>query len=385
MSERSSSARDRTTSAAGRIALSRREIDASKGVLIALIVLGHNTLAQAVWPGLWPFLYNFHVFCFLLLPFLYPPREIGVRFVADRAVRYLVPYAVFFTVSAVAFAVVEKRPISGTWILIYLEGLVVGSAAAVDAASGFRLYWFLPTLFSLVIARSAFHSMPLAGRGALLALAVAGFLLAGRLPEKWIDGVPLGLPIVAYVFLPGLVVGRLWSSTRRASLAWMALSAALTFGFLSLVAFERETSLVIARLSVYSVLEPLSLAVHAGIAIAAFTFVLAASPWLSSSGLLAILGRYSLTVYLSHGLIYQALLRALAIGGVIERPSVTAAIATYAVTLTLSLSVALSIAHVERLRRLVTPRSVADLTGVLRRSATRVEGSSAAGSVERPD
>jgi hypothetical protein len=82
-----------------------------------------------------------------------------------------------------------------------------------------------------------------------------------------------------------------------------------------------------------------------------------------------LLGKYSLVVYLSHGLIYQGLLRLLAIGGVVAHASAATSIATYAATLVLSLAVALSIGRVERLRRLVTPRSLEDLAGGLRRSS----------------
>lgn len=56
--------------------LSKNESAIIKGILILLIVLGHNGILMGKAPGLTPtiwndYLYSFHVYCFLFLPFLY--------------------------------------------------------------------------------------------------------------------------------------------------------------------------------------------------------------------------------------------------------------------------------------------------------------------------
>lgn len=343
--------------------LSRDENDAAKGVLILLIVLGHNTLAQAVWPDLWPFLYNFHVYGFLLLPFLRASHPLRGRFVVDRAVRYLVPFAVFFTLSTIAFSVTQQLAPTGDRLFVWARGLVIGSAWAVDASSGFRLFWFLPALFSLVVWRSAIRSGSPGTRRFLEGLAVAGFLFAGLLPGDWVRLLPLGLPIAAYALVPGLVFEALWRRVGRARLPWVAVISGVVFAGLSLLAFARGTSLVIARLDVYSALEPLSLVIHAAIPIAALLAVLAASPWLVRGRILPALGRCSLVVYLVHGLVYQGLLRLSGVVGSTAGPRATAAIVTFAVTVAVSWAIAAAIDRLEPLRRLVTPRSLDDFVG----------------------
>ena len=50
--------------------LTRDESTGTKGLLIFLVVLGHNSLAME-YTGLYSLLYSFHVYCFYILPFLY--------------------------------------------------------------------------------------------------------------------------------------------------------------------------------------------------------------------------------------------------------------------------------------------------------------------------
>ena len=57
----------------------RAVVDAFKGILISLIVLGHNTLFFAACPLCFNVLYNFHVACFLLLPFIVPGARLAGR------------------------------------------------------------------------------------------------------------------------------------------------------------------------------------------------------------------------------------------------------------------------------------------------------------------
>jgi hypothetical protein len=100
-------------------------------------------------------LYSFHVYGFLFLPFLFAVKPLTGRSIADRAVRYLAPYAVFYLVASVMFFVMYRRS-NGliAWAGDTLVGLVVASPKTVQKASGFQLFWFLPALFSLTVFRS---------------------------------------------------------------------------------------------------------------------------------------------------------------------------------------------------------------------------------------
>src|SRR4051812_46554206 len=67
----------------------RRNGDAPlKAIAIILIVIGHEEYLTG--PRLFNFLYNFHIWVFLLLPFCRPPVPLTARTVADLAARYLV-------------------------------------------------------------------------------------------------------------------------------------------------------------------------------------------------------------------------------------------------------------------------------------------------------
>lgn len=78
-----------------RVIVSREESNAIKGLLILLIALGHNSILSFAWDGCEPveayfhrnWLYQFHVYVFFMLPFIYneqPYRKGNLRKYAVR-------------------------------------------------------------------------------------------------------------------------------------------------------------------------------------------------------------------------------------------------------------------------------------------------------------
>ena len=120
----------------------KTEYDAFKGVLICLIVLGHNTVFSSSYPLAFNSLYNFHVASFLLLPFLFFGSSVGKFQFTDRVVRYLVPHFFFFVLACAAYFTLfvgNSGPEIAEWVRSVALAILLGSEGIYNAACGFRL------------------------------------------------------------------------------------------------------------------------------------------------------------------------------------------------------------------------------------------------------
>ena len=269
--------------------------DATKGLLIVLVAVGHCIPAQQVWPWLGHGgLYDFHVIAFLLLPFLRPPVAASIRVFADRAVRYLVPFVAFALLAWVAWHAVPHRPVA--WTALPLA-LLQGDVASLSEGVGFTFLWFMPCLLSLTVLRSAIAATSKPLRGATVAvLIVLHGCLAGtnlRLPLN---------PLPAVYVLPlGLAVAAL-AHHRRARFVWLAVACSC-----GVIAAFRQDHINVASLIVPLWRTPLSVVLHDVYAIAATLTVVHFGPELARVPGLAHIGRYSLVVYLSHQFVLKAI------------------------------------------------------------------------------
>lgn len=285
------------------------DTDVAKGVLISLIVAGHNTLINTYIPILNNIIYSFHVFGFLFLPFIRDSNILNRKGIWDRFVRYMVPFFVFYTLSAILFLLIEKRGQDiSTWLFDYIIGLLINSAPLTDIATGFQLYWFLPTLLTLTILRNFLSQ--LSGRANVAAF--VGFLMLhgfiGGTPEEFKAFVPFGIHIVIYIWPLAMMAG--WLANRAVlskKIACTAL-AILLFTFTAIIIMKTNVNLAVLKLFYYKNI--LLMLIHDTNAVAAFVTIVSFSAYIPLSKIWRALGKYSLEIYLFHSLIYQALLRA---------------------------------------------------------------------------
>ena len=127
-------------------------IDKIKGVLIVLIVVGHNFLITSAVPGLYRILYCFHVGGFFLLSACLSRHPSDGRKLADKSFRYYVPYALFLTLYSIVFSlmVAGGRNPADT-LRDYVASLVVPTADSIKSASGVLMLWFLPSLICFTV------------------------------------------------------------------------------------------------------------------------------------------------------------------------------------------------------------------------------------------
>lgn len=350
-------------------------LDRAKGILIVLIVFAHNTLVTKAWPESRAFLYNWHVFAFLLLAMVMPFNSEKPGFLTTRFVRYYVPFVAFFTLTWFANIVLEGSFAAfGTHVAEWTLAIAIGSADLLDAASGARLFWFLPALMGLVIIRWAIARAPQAMQHWLLiGVAFGGFLAAGLIPAAIKPWLPFGLPIALYALGPGLVfaaiIHHLLLKDLSKSVLWL-LTAAASVACALLYAFTQQqgTALVLASFDFYDVRSPVALVSHALLAIIAAASVVLFSAAIGRSRPLEWLGQVSLLIYLVHQIVFVGL-RAIAQRvrpGMEPDDMAPAAIATFAGTMIISVAIAWVIQAVPVLKRLIAPRDWREWSGTLK-------------------
>ena len=83
-------------------------LNSFKGLLIILIVIGHNRLVVEDFQNLRHFLYFFHAQMFLVLGVVLNKYPLNLNFIRDKIVRLLVPYFSFLTIYTLIFNLGDK-------------------------------------------------------------------------------------------------------------------------------------------------------------------------------------------------------------------------------------------------------------------------------------
>lgn len=338
--------------------LDARDIDAVKGLLIILIVLGHSHLLAERSPDAVRLLYNFHAAAFLILPFLFRGATLA-EVLKNRSVRYLVPFAAAFTLAVLLFnSLIEPGTrlleICARWAM----GLLLATTTSLDAASGLELFWFLPALFGLSLARALTltGSKPLSA--AILVSSLALFASLGATPAFYAH-MPTFLVLGLYALLPGLLLQ--WSSART-NAGWLRLLALPLF-VCALVALQVSgRHYNVADLRVPSFADPLGMLLYTVAIVAAVPALGRLVRLLRFSVPMAWLGRRSLQVYLGHMFLLvpaQSFLDG-------RVPWALAFIASIAVSIGACALAAIGIEASPRLRRLLFPRDLAEWRGAWR-------------------
>ncbi|CCQ72898.1 acyltransferase family protein [Magnetospira sp. QH-2] len=335
------------------------DLNVLKGALIFIVILDHNEYVRNHFEYIFRPL-NYHVLGFLFLPFLANSTRTDWPFYRDRLIRYLIPFAAFYTAaSAINLLILSGGPDGSSIVETYLLGGITGSAANVKASSGFYAFWFLPALCGTILVLSLYRALPKGIRPLVFAIFIGLHLFVGLLPNEISRMIPLGLPIVAYLFVLGSMARflidqlppRHFGLARWASLGLFVLSYAIC------VSLNSHTE--VGTLSVGSILDPEFL-LHDLLGLSGFFTFYLFSGILAKVPLVEQLGRLSLIVYLAHPLLIKALdmalLSRLSVGEAGSLLHIAVAVGSVAFTVATSFVVALVIQKSNWLHDLITPR-----------------------------
>ncbi len=136
--------------------ISRRDSTLLKGFLIILIVLGHNGILMGKAPGLSvttlnDYLYSFHVYLFLILPFLYNIPQ----FTKERLKKDFLHIYKSYTLMCIALVFINTFLLNQEFNLWNtLLAFLSGNELKIKTVIGASFPWFMPTMFSLLLLRN---------------------------------------------------------------------------------------------------------------------------------------------------------------------------------------------------------------------------------------
>ena len=208
--------------------LDRKSSEAIKGLLILLIVFGHNHVLcpNDVSGGLMEYLYTFHVMGFFILPFFYG-REINDLWykIQTTFVKCWIPYLWACILCWLAFSIFRHNFEFG-WqhILAFFNG----TQTPIRKYFGFVFPWFLPTFCS-------FSIMLMLGRKykyvnwAFFILSVATFFFTWEHFFVFKNTVPFGIGLAIHYYASGIIAFSLHKISR-----WSKYVGAVLFVVMSL-------------------------------------------------------------------------------------------------------------------------------------------------------
>lgn len=344
----------------------RQDIDSVKGVLIFLVVLGHSILANE-YTDVQTFVYSFHVYAFLLLPFILSKKVITWENLLNTATRYLIPYLLLVFLASIPNAWMKGYSIH-QWAWFYFRGVVTANDNYLKATSGFYLLWFLPVIFWVNILLQIYNRLGAGGKTSLTILfCVAHLLLPAMSWEQKKYFSCFGLHIACYIMPIGLFLRIICSKMgvvycRKSRYIWLA-------GFLILIAamFGRGSALTLAHLGCPSYQSPLNLIIHGLIPIFAVLALIGFSKGLCRFQFLVSAGQRSIYVYLfsQPAVIGVHIFYRATYGFDSQLDIILCGIASIISGMCLGFVVACSIERLSTVRALLFPRSFMEFSGVV--------------------
>lgn len=190
-----------------------QESAAIKGVLIFLIILGHNMLfTYYVLPvrGM-EYLYCFHIHAFFILPFLYGSKPLTKQRLGDYFIRLYWPFLLLTLVVSVIYAMIGYQ----RWdALNIIRMWLTGEPKLLKEYCGVQIFWFMPAIFSLSVLKDLFYHSGKLVRSVLIMWSVFILILSSGvikndvcdlLYSKLSSTLPFGLYIGSSYLVYGVV------------------------------------------------------------------------------------------------------------------------------------------------------------------------------------
>lgn len=143
---------------------------AIKGLLIFLIVLGHNmifTYYLEPFQGM-GYLYCFHIQSFFILPFLYGSKPLSKNRIVNYFIRLYWPYIILTILMSVGYYTIYLK--NGFDFKGVLRMCVTGDVNLIKQYCGIQIFWFMPAMFSLFVLKDYYYYSSRIAKSILLLL-----------------------------------------------------------------------------------------------------------------------------------------------------------------------------------------------------------------------
>ena len=134
------------------------ESAAIKGFLIFLIILGHNMIFTHYTEPIqgMGYLYCFHIQAFFILPFLYGAKLLTKKRLANYFIRLYWPYLLLTTILSVIYSNFYLQKGFDFWEILRMY--ITGDVDLIKQHCGVQIFWFMPAMFSLSVLKDWFYN-----------------------------------------------------------------------------------------------------------------------------------------------------------------------------------------------------------------------------------
>lgn len=330
-----------------------------------LIIFGHSGMlttdfATGQKTFFWHWLYTFHVYVFLILPFIYGYHkpdgvvmskngcqsngfQCVLKDLKHNLIKIGVPYCWFFLFSAIIFVFVG----GGTLDLKgMLYAFVFGNEPLMDQYIGFNFMWFLPAMLSLMTLKSVWYNSKPIVRYVIVFVSIVLWVLAiiKVLPQYTLGMyVPFAISHAFYFILLGLLAR--WLTEKRFSPYVQMPLVLLLIGACTVLLYYSKVfaGSVVAVWIIPKLVMPVLM----------FMLLYSMRNLLEKSKVLKFIGTYSLQIYLVHVFVINAL-------SVLflhfTKESIGLGVVIYVLTLLISIGLALVMVKVPVINRVLFPK-----------------------------
>ena len=313
--------------------LNKNDSNAIKGILIILIVYGHNHVLcpNTESEGMMEYLYTFHIHGFFILPFFYQiSKELSWSSIGNIIVRNWVPYLWICIFCWLSYSVVSGH-YNFSWE--HVSAFLNGTQSPIRKYFGFVFPWFLPTYcsFSILLLIAKRYKIVL---GILALLGLWTTFMSWEDFYHFKNTIPLGIGLAVNFFFVGLLTFYINKIS-----SWTKYIGGGIFVLLSICWWLNVPIGYLAQL----------------MPVTFFLLLLSVLSLIKRTSFIQIIGRYSLSIYLFHMFLINVMYRVLP-------HDIVWGWVTLIVCLIVPLTVSIYINKTNFLRIILFPRSWGDLT-----------------------
>lgn len=307
--------------------LTIEESSAIKGTLMLLIILGHNHILAPINGDLFNYLYNFHIYGFFILPFLYN-RKIGIekKTLINGFIKLWIPYVFFFLLCYCIYHMVEIGHKIDVNEIIY--GIFNANQRTIKKITGFGFLWFLPAYYIMSLLLIILNN-----RNILTYIIVTVLIVTLNYNLYYSENSIF--QIIPFAVIPGLYY--------------------FTFGFLTKLLLDKISYIQYVAAGIFLIASILYWYNQINdilyiFPITGFLLIYSIKKLLSKFSIIIIIGKYSLPLYLIHIIVYNFFERLLP-------NEILFGLLNFLLTLTISMIIAYLMVRIEFIQKLVFPKN----------------------------
>ncbi len=264
--------------------IDKKDSLAIKGLVILLIILGHNKLISCEHlPFLFGYLYTFHVGVFFILPTFYDikKRNNTLQHATDVFIKLFFPYIIIYTLLFVL-----NRFMNMSWsisdVFMYFVGMFSVDPNVIYETSNAQYLWFVPSFFIYSMVLDFFKKNEYGIVKIILPIAVVLYFWG-----DYINNLLFRLPLYLIISFGSLII------VENIKTVYIKILSVTSFAILSVVIIN-------------GYLQPKGW-VHLVMSISFFLIIYSYREIFGKMPMLKEIGKYSFPMYLFHFLIYNTL------------------------------------------------------------------------------